>query len=199
MFTGIITDIGEVVKVDNSKGDLLFRIETSYDMTQFSMGASIACNGCCLTVVDKGEDWFEVEVSAESLSKTTLGDWNVGTLVNLESSLRLGDEFGGHVVSGHVDGVAEVLSIKPDGDSHRVKVRIPGNFSGFIASKGSIALQGISLTVNEVEGDVFGINIIPHTWNNTNFGHLKVGERLNFEIDMLARYVSRLLDVQQGS
>ena len=196
MFTGIITDIGQVVKIDDTKGDITFRIDTSYDMSQFKIGASIACSGCCLTVVNKGDDWFEVDVSAETTSKTNLGNWKEGTYVNLESSLRLGDEFGGHVVSGHVDGLATLQSIEAEGDSHRLKFEVPQEFAGFVAPKGSIALAGVSLTVNEVDGNVFGVNIIPHTWDHTNFSHLKVGDTLNFEIDMLARYVSRLLEVR---
>lgn len=196
MFTGIITDMGEVVALDKNRGDVRYTIKTSFDMNTIDMGASICHSGCCLTVVEKGTDWFCVDVSLESLDKTTLGSWDVGTKINLERSLKMGDELGGHIVSGHVDGVAEILSIKPEGDSHRLKIRIPEGFEGFIAQKGSVALDGISLTVNEVEGNVFGINIIPHTWDVTTLGQKQVGDYLNFEIDPLARYVARMIEVK---
>lgn len=193
MFTGIITAKGRVATVDETRGDKRFVIETPWDMTDVPMGASIACSGCCLTVVEKTRNSFTVDVSAESLSKTVLGDWNVGTEINLESSLRFGDELGGHLVSGHVDGVATLESITPEGDSHRLKIRVPQALKQFIASKGSVALDGISLTINEVEDDVFGVNIIPHTWTVTTLGARKAGDRLNMEVDMLARYVARIL------
>ncbi|MAS87923.1 MAG: riboflavin synthase [Micavibrio sp.] len=196
MFTGIITDMGEVVALDKNRGDVRYTIKTSFDMNTIDMGASICHSGCCLTVVEKGADWFCVDVSLESLDKTTLGSWDVGTKINLERSLKMGDELGGHIVSGHVDGVAEILSIKPEGDSHRLKIRIPEGFEGFIAQKGSVALDGISLTVNEVEGNIFGINIIPHTWDVTTLGQKQVGDYLNFEIDPLARYVARMIEVK---
>ena len=193
MFTGIITDVGKIISIDESRGDKRFTIQTSFDMDAVPMGASIACSGCCLTVVEKTNDSFVVDVSAESLSKTNLGKWEEGSKVNLEQSLKLGDEMGGHIVSGHVDGLAEVLSITPEGDSHRLKFSVPEEFSKFIAPKGSVALDGISLTVNEVVGNTFGVNIIPHTWDVTTMGDLKVGDHLNFEIDTIARYVARMI------
>lgn len=195
MFTGLIQDVGEVVSVDKTRGDARIRIRTSIDLAREKIGASIACSGCCLTVVEKGVDWFDVDVSAESLSKTIIGDWDAGSPVNIEPSLRLGDEMGGHIVSGHVDGLATLESITPEGDSYRLKIRVPQDLTGFIAPKGSVALDGISLTVNEVEGDVFGVNIIPHTWDQTSLGQAKAGQSLHVEIDMLARYVARMLEV----
>lgn len=195
MFTGIITDMGEVLSVDKSRGDVRYKIKTAYDMKSVEMGASICHSGCCLTVVEKGDGWFSVDVSQESLDKTTLNEWEEGARINLERSLKMGDELGGHIVSGHVDGVAKIVSISPEGDSHRLKIEVPEEFSAFIAPKGSIALDGISLTVNEVEGNVFGINIIPHTWEVTTLGKKQVGSLLNFEIDPLARYVARMLEV----
>ena len=193
MFTGIITAKGTIAQVDETRGDKRFVIETPWDLTEVPMGASIACSGCCLTVVDKTKNSFTVDVSAESLSKTNLNDWVVGTKINLESSLRFGDELGGHLVSGHVDGIATLESIEREGDSHRLKIRVPQNLKHFIASKGSVALDGISLTINEVEDDVFGVNIIPHTWEVTTLGGRQVGDKINLEIDMLARYVARIL------
>ncbi|MEM7643985.1 MAG: riboflavin synthase, partial [Pseudomonadota bacterium] len=170
----------------------------TYEPEGIDLGASIACDGCCLTVVDRGRDgeggWFDVDVSAESLSKTGLGDWDVGVRVNLERSLKVGDELGGHIVSGHVDGVAEILSITPEGDSMRYRFRAPDTLARFIAPKGSIALGGTSLTVNEVEGAEFGVNLIPHTQQVTTWGGARVGDRVNLEIDTLARYVARLSD-----
>lgn len=191
MFTGIVTDVGRVRSVRQTNRDRRYEIETSYDVASIDMGASISHAGCCLTVVEKGEGWFAVEVSAETLAKTTLGDWEEGQAVNLERAARLGDEMGGHVVSGHVDGVGEVLSITPEGGSHRYRIRAPRPLHRLIAAKGSIAVEGVSLTVNEVEDDVFGLNIIPHTWDVTTLGRLKPGSRVNLEIDMLARYLAR--------
>ncbi len=193
MFTGIITDIGEVQSLIR-EGDLRARIATGYDMASVDLGASIASDGVCLTVVAKGADWYEVQVSAETVSKTNLGDWAVGRRVNLERALKLGDELGGHIVSGHVDGVAEVLSVAQEGDSTRMWFRVPSALAGFIAPKGSVALNGTSLTVNEVEGAEFGINLIPHTKQVTNWGDTAPGDRINLEIDTLARYVARLRD-----
>ncbi len=193
MFTGIITAQGTVTQVDATRGDKRFVIETPWNMADVPMGASIACSGCCLTVVAKTQNSFTVDVSEESLSKTTLRDWTVGTKINLESSLKFGDELGGHLVSGHVDALATLVSITPEGDSHRLKIRVPQDLKHFIAPKGSVGLDGISLTVNEVEDDVFGVNIIPHTWTITTLGQKKVGDKLNLEIDMLARYVARIL------
>jgi riboflavin synthase len=191
MFTGIVTDVGRVRAVRDTNRDRRIEVETGYDLATVPMGASIAHAGCCLTVVDKGEGWFAVEVSGESLEKTTLGRWREGTRINLERPTQVGDELGGHIVSGHVDGVGEVVSIAPDGGSHRVRVRAPRPLHRFIAPKGSIAVEGVSLTVNEVEDDVFGLNIIPHTWDVTTLGQLKPGDPVNLEIDMLARYLAR--------
>lgn len=198
MFTGIITDIGRVLETED-RGDLRVRIGTQYDSAGIDLGASIACDGCCLTVVDRGQGpdghWFDVDVSAESLSKTVLGTWASGSRINLERSLRVGDELGGHIVSGHVDGVATILSIAPEGDSIRYRFRAPDALARFIAPKGSIALNGTSLTVNEVEGAEFGVNLIPHTQEVTTWGVAEVGDTVNLEIDMLARYVARLAEV----
>lgn len=197
MFTGIITDIGTIRTVER-RGDLRARIGTSYDPAGIDLGASIACDGCCLTVVDRGADddggWFDVDVSAESLSKTALGAWDTGTRINLERSLKVGDELGGHIVSGHVDGTAEILSITPEGDSMRYLFEAPVALARFIAPKGSVALQGTSLTVNEVEGARFGVNLIPHTQQVTTWGGMRAGDRVNLEIDTLARYVARLAE-----
>ncbi|MDQ0463224.1 riboflavin synthase [Caulobacter ginsengisoli] len=191
MFTGIVTDVGRVRSVRQTNRDRRYEVETAYDTATIDLGASISHAGCCLTVVEKGPGWFAVEVSEETLSKTTLGDWGEGTRVNLERAAKLGDEMGGHVVSGHVDGVGEVLSIEPEGGSHRYRIRAPRPLHRYIAAKGSIAVEGVSLTVNEVEDDVFGLNIIPHTWDVTSLGALKPGSRVNLEIDMLARYLAR--------
>lgn len=191
MFTGIVTDVGRVRAVRETNRDLRFEIETRFDLSTVDLGASIAHAGCCLTVVEKGEGWFAVEVSGETLAHTSLGDWEVGRPVNLERSARVGDELGGHIVSGHIDGVGEVLSVESEGGSHRVKIRVPRPLHRYIAQKGSIAVEGVSLTVNEVEDDVFGINLIPHTWDVTTLGTLKPGSRVNLEIDMLARYLAR--------
>lgn len=193
MFTGIITDIGTVRAVAK-RGDTRFEIGTGYDVARIDIGASIACNGCCLTVIEKGKDWFAIEASAETLSKTTLGTWQQGTRVNLERALKIGDELGGHIVSGHVDGVGEIIAIAADGDSQRFSFRVPHDIARFIAQKGSVAIDGTSLTVNEVEGDSFGVNIIPHTQAVTTWGGMKVGQAVNIEIDMLARYVARLTE-----
>jgi len=198
MFTGIITAMGTILQVDETRGDKRFVIETPWNMTEVPLGASIACSGCCLTVVEKTTNSFTVDVSAESISKTNLGDWKVGSRINLESSLRFGDELGGHLVSGHVDGVAILKKITPEGDSHRLKIRVPKNLKHFIAPKGSVALDGISLTINEVEDDVFGVNIIPHTWDVTTLGQRQEGDALNIEIDMLARYVARILGKEEA-
>ena len=191
MFTGIITDVGRVRAVKR-QGDTRFTVETAFDMETVPIGASIANNGVCLTVVEKGPGWFAVQASAETLSKTTLGGWDEGTRVNLERALKVGDELGGHIVSGHVDGVASVVDIRPDGESKRFTFEAPATLAKYIASKGSVALDGVSLTVNEVDGARFGVNIIPHTQDATTFGTLKAGDRVNLEIDMLARYVARL-------
>ena len=191
MFTGIVTDVGRVRAVRDTDRDRRFEIETSYDVAGVDLGASISHAGCCLTVVDKGEGWFAVEVSGETLAMTTLGAWKAGTRINLERAARAGDEMGGHIVSGHVDGVGEVLSVAPEGGSHRLRIRAPRPLHRYIASKGSITVDGVSLTVNEVEDDVFGVNIIPHTWEVTTLGALAPGAAVNLEIDMLARYLAR--------
>jgi len=206
MFTGIITDVGRV-KAAEMRGDTRFVIETSYDPETIALGASIACSGCCLTVVEKGRDggrnWFAVDASAETLGCTTLGTWKPGTPVNLERALKAGDELGGHIVSGHVDGVGTIVDMRPEGDSVRFTFEAPEPLRKFIASKGSITIDGTSLTVNEVE-DVrvganekrarFGVNIIPHTQAVTTWGQAEVGNSVNLEIDMLARYVARLAE-----
>lgn len=193
MFTGIITDIGTVRAIAKA-GDTRFEITTTYDVAGVDMGASIACNGCCLTVIAKGPDWFAVQASGETLSKTTLGQWNKGARINLERALKLGDELGGHIVSGHVDGIGQIVAITPDGESRRFRIRVPLALARFIASKGSVAVDGTSLTVNEVDGVDFGVNIIPHTQAVTTWGDMKVGQAVNIEIDMLARYVARLAE-----
>ncbi|GGX53157.1 riboflavin synthase subunit alpha [Tateyamaria omphalii] len=193
MFTGIVTDIGTITDLWQ-EGDLRVRIQTAYDTSGIDMGASIASDGVCLTVVDLGPDWYDVQVSAETVSKTNLSGWAVGRRVNLERALRVGDELGGHIVSGHVDGVAEVVSVVDDGDSTRVQLRAPDELARFIAPKGSVALNGTSLTVNEVQGVVFGINFIPHTKDVTTWGDVAVGDAVNLEIDTLARYVARLAE-----
>ena len=191
MFTGIVTDVGRLRAVRETNRDLRFEVETSFDLSTIDMGASISHAGCCLTIVEKGDNWFAVEISGETLSLTTLGAWKEGDAVNLERAARVGDELGGHIVSGHVDGVGEVISVESEGGSHRVKIRAPRPLHRFIAPKGSITVDGVSLTVNEVDDDVFGVNLIPHTWDVTTLGRLKSGAKVNLEIDMLARYLAR--------
>ena len=196
MFTGIVTDIGEITAVQpgGQAGDRRFVIRTRHDMKPVAIGASIACSGCCLTVIEKGADWFAVEASGETLDKTHLGDWKEGSRINLEMSLRLGDELGGHLVYGHVDGVGKVAAMTPEGGSVRFIFEVPADLAPFIASKGSVAVDGISLTVNEVSDNRFGVNVISHTQAVTTLGQAKVGQRVNLEVDMLARYVQRLLE-----
>ncbi|HLI65712.1 MAG TPA: riboflavin synthase [Caulobacteraceae bacterium] len=194
MFTGIVTDIGRVRAVRDTNRDRRFEIETAYDLATVDIGASISHAGCCLTVVEKGDCWFAVEVSGETLAKSTLGDWREGRRVNLERATRAGDELGGHIVSGHVDGIGEVISIEAEGGSHRFVIRAPAPLHRSIAPKGSISVEGVSLTVNEVDGQSFGVNIIPHTFEVTTLGALKPGDRVNLEIDMLARYLARWLE-----
>ncbi|MGG7643642.1 riboflavin synthase [Rhodovulum sp. YNF3179] len=194
MFTGIITDIGTIREIER-RGDLRARIATGYDAATIEIGASIACDGVCLTVIAKGaapSDWFDVEISAETVSKTNLSGWAEGTRVNLERALRVGDELGGHIVSGHVDGVAEVTARRDEGDSTRYTFRAPEALARFIAPKGSVALNGTSLTVNEVAGCEFGVNLIPHTKTVTTWGAVAEGDLVNLEIDTMARYVARL-------
>ena len=199
MFTGIITDIGRIVRLE-ARGDLRARIATRYDTAGIDIGASIACDGVCLTVVALGADWFEVDISAETVAKTAIGrnSWAEGRRLNLERALRLGDELGGHIVSGHVDGVAEVVALAQEGDSLRVTFRAPDDLARFIAPKGSVALNGTSLTVNEVAGSTFGVNLIPHTRAVTTWGEVALGDAINLEIDTLARYVARMRDWEAG-
>lgn len=194
MFTGIITDVGTIVGLEQ-RGDLRARIRTGYDTASIDIGASIASDGVCLTVVDLGADWYDVQISSETVSKTNLSHWSVGDRVNLERALRVGDELGGHIVSGHVDGVAEVIAVEDEGESTRVTLRAPKELARFIAPKGSVALNGTSLTVNEVNGGEFGINFIPHTKEVTTWGGVAVGDAVNLEIDTLARYVARLAEM----
>ncbi|MDQ3144385.1 MAG: riboflavin synthase [Pseudomonadota bacterium] len=200
MFTGIISDIGTVRSAEQ-RGDLRLTIGTGYDTGTIDLGASIACSGVCLTVVDKGKDWFAVDVSAESVVCTAAGLWTEGATLNLERALRLGDELGGHIVTGHVDGVGEVAQVAPEGGSIRVAIRAPAELRPYIAAKGSITLDGVSLTVNEVtdadDGSThFAVNIIPHTAAHTTFGEIEAGRGLNVEIDVLARYLKRMTDAR---
>lgn len=197
MFTGIVTDIG-TVRAAEQRGDLRLKIETGFDTATIDLGASIACSGVCLTVVDKGEDWFAVDVSGETVSRTARDLWREGATLNLERSLRLGDELGGHIVTGHVDAVADVVDVRPEGDSFRLDLKVTRELGSMIAPKGSIALDGVSLTVNEVR-DIrsgatnFSVNIIPHTAHETTFGEIVVGRQFNVEVDVLARYIGRML------
>ena len=199
MFTGIVTGLGEVREVVPLGGGQDMRLVVGVppgwaDMQTIPLGASIACSGCCLTAIELGPDWFAITASAETLSKTTLGAWAPGTRINLERPLKVGDELGGHIVSGHVDGLGEVIARTPEEGSVRWRFRVPPSIARFIAPKGSVAIDGVSLTVNEVDGETFGVNIIPHTAAVTSFGLLKVGDRVNIEIDTVARYVARLAD-----
>ncbi len=196
MFTGIVTDVG-AVRASEQRGDLRLEIQTGYDTTTVELGASIACSGVCLTVVDKGEDWFAVDVSGETVSRTASDHWREGAKLNLERSLRLGDELGGHIVTGHVDTIGEVTAVDPDGDSTRIEIRVPRQLGPMVAPKGSITLDGVSLTVNTVEdmgeSALFTVNIIPHTAQHTTLGQSAVGRQLNVEGDVLARYIDRML------
>lgn len=193
MFTGIISDLGIIADVSQGEAAARFKITTSYATDGIDMGASIACNGCCLTVTEKGADWFAVDASQETLNHTTLGAWKTGAQVNLERPLKIGDELGGHLVSGHIDGLGEITGITEEAGSKRFTVKPPLELMNFIAPKGSVTLDGVSLTVNEVENGTFGVNIIPHTLSVTTFGVLVPGSSLNVELDLLARYVARLL------
>jgi riboflavin synthase len=193
MFTGIITDLGRVRAIKPSNKDTRYEFETGYDTATIAPGASICCSGACLTVIDKGPGWFAATVSAETLARTTLGRWRAGTPVNFERALRAGDELGGHIVTGHVDGVAELKSAREEGGSLRLVFTPPAGLARFIAAKGSVALDGVSLTVNEVDATGFGINLIPHTRTATTLGACQPGDAVNLEIDPLARYVARLL------
>ena len=198
MFTGIVSDVGSIESVEN-QGDLRVRVATAYDTSGVDLGASIACSGVCLTVVDKGPGWFAVDVSAETVSRTAQGQWTQGRALNLERALKLGDELGGHIVTGHIDGIGEVLSVAPEGGSHRVVIAAGPELAPYLAPKGSITVDGVSLTVNSVEdtstGCTFGLNIIPHTAEVTTFRTLQAGQAVNLEIDVLARYLGRMKDV----
>jgi riboflavin synthase len=198
MFTGIITDIGTITGID-VRGDRRVAVKCSYDLSGIAIGASIACSGACMTVVENGADWFAFDISGESVSKTASGLWDVGRRLNLERAMRIGDELGGHIVTGHVDGVGTVLGVNEAGGSHHVEIRVPANIAPFVASKGSITVDGVSLTVNDVHdtdaGTHFSVNIIPHTWAVTTLGELGAGRAVNLEIDVLARYLARMQQV----
>jgi len=195
MFTGIITDVGSIRSIEH-RGDLRAVVETAYDTSGVDLGASISCSGVCLTVVDKGPGWFTVDVSGETVSRTAQGQWSEGRKLNLERAMKLGDELGGHIVTGHVDGIAEVASVTPAGDSVTVAFRVARDLAPYIAAKGSITIDGVSLTVNTVtdgaQGTEFTVNLIPHTQAVTTFGTLEAGQAVNIEIDVLARYLSRM-------
>ena len=201
MFTGIVSDIGTIETVE-ARGDTRVVVSTDYDTSTIDLGASISCSGVCLTVVDVGvgkdggPSWFAVDVSGETLSRTAQGQWTEGRRLNLERALKLGDELGGHIVTGHVDGVAEVLGVRPDGDSKRLDFRLPRELAPFVAPKGSVTVDGVSLTVNEVrdeaDGTHFAVNVIPHTQAETTLGELEAGQAVNIEIDVLARYLKRM-------
>jgi len=199
MFTGIVTDVGTVLSAEQ-RGDLRLHIRTGYDLDTVDLGASIACSGVCLTVVDKGEDWFAVDVSAETVSHTAADMWREGARLNLERPLRMGDELGGHLVTGHVDGVGEVIGVCPEGDSRRIGISVSRDLAPAIAQKGSVSLDGVSLTVNEVrdteDGTHFSVNIIPHTARETTLGDIASGRQLNVEIDVIARYLDRLMEAR---
>lgn len=197
MFTGIITDLGTITSIDTS-GELKIGISTTYDLSKINLGDSIACSGVCLTVVEKSDSIFYFQVSRETIDKTMLGSWQVGDLVNLEASLKLGNPLGGHLVFGHVDGLAEITGITASGDSLHVEVRLPSDLKPFAAAKGSITLDGISLTTNDVKDDIVHLMIIPHTQEVTTWKNLTVGQKVHVEIDMLARYVSRILEMKQA-
>jgi len=193
MFTGLVKTVGTIRAIDKS-GDWRIEITSDLDMDAVAIGASIACSGVCLSVTDKGPDWFAVDVSRETLSKTHIGEWQEGAAVNLEPSLRLGGELGGHFVFGHVDGLAQVQGIEEVADSHKLTIKAPEGCQKYLAAKGSVALDGVSLTVNEVQDNEFTVNIIPHTWEHTTLSLLNKGDKLHFEADMLARYVEQMLD-----
>jgi len=193
MFTGIVTDVGRVRSIAPA-GDVRFVVETAYDTARLDIGASVACDGACLTVIERGPGWFAVTASQETLSCTTLGGWREGSCINLERALKVGDELGGHIVSGHVDGVGRLVEKRPEGDSVRFVFEVPDALARYLAPKGSIAVNGVSLTVNEVDGSRFGVNIIPHTQAQTTLGGAAVGDGVNLEVDLLARYVARLVD-----
>ncbi len=195
MFTGLIQDIGIIKNINNSDGDLCIEIGTELNLFPVQLGASICCSGCCLTVIKKTKNSFFIEVSSESIAKSTIGSWRVNSKINLELSLKVGDEIGGHFVSGHIDCVTKVLSIQKDGSSHRFKIAIPKGYGKYIAEKGSIVIDGISLTINEVDDISFGVNIISYTWDKTTLSDRIIGDAVNIEIDMLARYVAHMYGV----
>jgi len=197
MFTGIVTEVGNILAIED-KGDRHITISCAMDPDKIAIGASIACSGVCLTVVDKGEGWFAIDASAETVSRTAAGMWDEGTRLNLERALKVGDELGGHIVTGHVDGVGHIVASETTGDSWKVTVAAPSSLAAYIATKGSITVDGISLTVNEVDGNRFGVNVISHTQAVTTLGQARVGQRVNLEVDMLARYVARLLEHQKS-
>jgi riboflavin synthase len=199
MFTGLVQGIGTVRSINGDANSKRIEVEVSDRFTSAQIGASICCSGCCLSVVEKTKNSLFFDVSAETLNRTIIGSWSVTTRINLEPSLCFGDEMGGHIVSGHIDTTAEILALEKEGESYRLKVSIPEGYAHYIASKGSVALDGVSLTINEVEKTHFGVNIIPHTWNHTTIGNRKIGDRLNLEIDMLARYVARMMDIQEDA
>lgn len=196
MFTGIVTDVGEVRVIERGNADARIVIGTAYDTATIDIGASVACSGACLTVVDKGPGWLAFDAVAETLARTKLGAWREGSRVNLERSLRLGDELGGHMVSGHIDGQGRLVAREPDGQSIRMTFAVPPGLARFIAEKGSVAVDGVSLTVTDVEADRFGVSLIPHTLQVTTLGGLAVGDQVNIEIDLFARYVVRLVNGQ---
>jgi len=199
MFTGLVQDIGTIRSINGNSESKRIEVEVSDRFSSVQMGASICCSGVCLSVVEKTKDSLFFDVSAETLNRTTIGSWDVMTRINLEPSLCFGDELGGHIVSGHIDTTTELLALEKEGDSYRLKIAIPDGYAHYFASKGSIAVDGVSLTINEVEQEHFGVNIIPHTWENTTIGDRKVGDKLNLEIDMLARYVARMMDFKEGA
>jgi riboflavin synthase len=192
MFSGIIADIGVVSEVVDLGRDKEFTIKTSFALNKVKVGASIACDGACLTVTEKSVDSFKVTASSESLAKTILGSWQIGQEVNLEKALKLGDELDGHMVSGHIDDVAEIINIEKEGDCHKITLKVADKYKVFIVEKGSVTLNGISLTVNNVESNVFDVMIIPHTWQETTLQNLKIGHQVNFEVDLIARYLQKL-------
>lgn len=194
MFTGIVTDVGRIARIDQLEVGRRLTIATAYDTESIDLGASIACNGACLTAVEMTPGHFAVDVSGETLDKTTIGGWQVDTRINLERALKAADELGGHLVLGHVDAVGTVVRLDPEGENHRVGIEVPDDLKHYVASKGSITVDGVSLTVNDVADRVFGVNIIPHTWDHTSFANLTKGAKVNLEVDVIARYVARLLE-----
>jgi riboflavin synthase len=194
MFTGIVTDVGRVARIDQLEVGRRLTVATSYDTSEIVLGASIACNGACLTAVETTPGCFAVDVSGETLNKTTIGTWGIDSKINLERALKAADELGGHLVLGHVDAVGTVKRLEREGENHRVDIEVPDSLKHYVASKGSITVDGVSLTVNEVADRVFGVNIIPHTWDHTSFADLSSGAKVNLEVDVIARYVARLLE-----